>query len=99
MSPKCQTPRGTSRAPLPTRRAIGAPKVSPTSIGVKVSAELSRALSSTGISMTNPLTRSGEAAAASSAAFAPREVPPITARSISSRSSSAIAWRPKIVIE
>ena len=41
------------------RRVTGAPKVSPTRIGVKNAAQASIALSSTGISMTMPRTRSG----------------------------------------
>ena len=80
-------------------RATGAPKVSPASSGVKPIAQPSSALSSTGISINSPLTRSGAAAAASSDALAPSEVPPSTAWSTSRWSSSAIVWRPKIVIE
>ena len=77
-------------------RATGAPKVSPTSSGVKAIAHPSRALSSTGISISMPFTRSGAAAAASSAVLAPSEVPPMTALSTPAWSSSAIVWRPKI---
>ena len=59
-------------------------------------AQPSSALSSTGISISMPLTRSGAAAAASSVAFAPSDVPPITACFTPAASSSAIAWRPKM---
>ena len=85
--------------PLMVALSAGAPNVRPTSSGVKASAQPSSALSRTGISITSPCTRSGAAAAASSDALAPSDVPPITARSTSRWSSSAIAWRPKIVIE
>ncbi len=68
----------------------------PTSSGVKAMAQPSSALSSTGISISMPFTRSGAAAAASSVTLAPSEVPPITACFTSAWSSSAIAWRPKV---
>ena len=70
--------------------------MSPTSSGVKAMAQPSSALSSTGISISMPFTRSGAAAAASSVTFAPSEVPPITACFTPAWSSSAIAWRPKV---
>ena len=76
----------------------GAPKVSESSSGVKAIAQPSSALSSTGISTSIPRTRWGEWAAASSVVFAPSEVPPTTALSISRWSSSAIVWAPKIDI-
>ena len=79
MSGSSEPVRGASRAARPSRRATGAPKVSPTSSGVNASAQPSSALSSTGISTSSPRTRSGAAAAASSAALAPSDVPPITA--------------------
>ncbi len=80
-------------------RAIGAPKVRWTISGVKASAHPSSALSSTGISISRPFTRSGAATAASSDVFAPSEVPPMTAWSISRWSSSPMTWPPKIVME
>ena len=72
----------------------GSPNVSETSIGVKASAQPSRALSSTGISTIMPRTRSGAVTAASSVAFAPSDVPPTTASSISRWSSSATICSP-----
>ena len=99
MSGSSEPVRGASRVTRPSRRAAGAPKVSPTSSGVKAIAQPSSALSSTGISTSSPRTRSGAATAASSVALAPSEVPPITACSTSTWSSSPIAWRPKVVIE
>jgi hypothetical protein len=65
---------------------------------VNVSAQPSSALSSTGISISIPFTRSGAAAAASSVVLAPSEVPPITAWPTPAWSSIAIVCRPNSVI-
>ena len=81
------------------RRVTGAPKVSPTRIGVKNAAQASIALSSTGISMTMPRTRSGACDATSSVVLAPSEVPPITAWSSSRWSMSASTSSPNVRIE
>ena len=88
--------RGMRPATAPIARATGAPKVRWTINGVKASAQPSSALSSTGISISSPLTRSGAATAASREVLAPSEVPPITAWSISRWSSRAMTWPPKI---
>ena len=77
----------------------GSPNVSATSSGVKASALHSSALSSTGISITIPRSRSGAAEAISSAVLAPSEVPITTACSISRWSISAITCSAKMPIE
>ena len=68
-------------------------------IGVNAIAQPISAWSSTGISITIPRTRSGAAAVASSATFAPSDVPSTTASGSSRWSSSAITWRPNAGIE
>ena len=68
-------------------------------IGVNAIAQPISAWSSTGISITSPRTRSGARTAASSATFAPSEVPSSTAPSAPSSSSSAITCAPKAGIE
>ena len=79
----CHGSRGTRRAPADTSRITGSPNVSATISGVNASAQPSSALSSTGISITMPRSRSGASAAASSAVLAPSEVPSTTASSTS----------------
>ena len=90
---------GTRRAAAESIRIAGSPNVSATISGVKASAQPSSALSSTGISTTMPRRRSGASAAASSAVFAPSEVPRTTASSSSRWSSRAITSAPNVVIE
>ncbi len=57
----------------------GSPNVSANSSGVKKAAQAGIALSSTGISITMPRSRSGASAATSSVMLAPSEVPPTIA--------------------
>ena len=64
-----------------TRRITGSPKVSATISGVNAIAQPSSALSSTGISITMPRSRSGASDATSSVTLAPSDVPPTTASS------------------
>ena len=96
---RSERPRGTRFAPALTTRAIGAPNVSPTSSGVKITPHATSALSSTGISITSPRMRSGARTAASSVTFAPSDVPPTTASSSSRWSSRATVCSPKSGIE
>lgn len=77
----------------------GAPKVSEIISGVNAIAQPSSALSSTGISISIPRTRSGAAETTSSVVLAPSEVPPTTARSMSRWSISASTCWTNNVIE
>ena len=87
------------RAAAATRFVIGSPKVSEISSGVNAMAHASNALSRTGISITRPRIRSGARTPASSVTFAPSDVPPTTASSISRWSSSATVCSPNSGIE
>ena len=91
--------RGTARAPRASSFITGSPKVSANSSGVNAAPQAGIALSSTGISMIIPRSRSGASAATSSVMLAPSEVPPTTACSSSRWSSSATAWRANSGIE
>ncbi len=73
--------------------------MSANSSGVNAAAHAGIALSSTGISMIIPRSRSGAIEATSSVMFAPSEVPPTTASSRSRWSSSATVWCAKAFIE
>ena len=90
---------GIRRVSHETARMSGSPSVSAVISGVKASAQPSRALSSTGISMTMPRTRSGATAQTSSAMLAPSDVPATTAWSTSRWSSRPTTCSPKNVIE
>ena len=91
--------RGTRRLTEASGFSSGSPKRSPASIGVKMAATDSSALSSTGISTHIALTRSGASLATVEGVFAPSEVPPITACSMPRWSSRPTTCWPKKVIE
>ncbi len=91
--------RGTHLTPRASAFIAGSPNVSANSSGVNAAAQAGIALSSTGIWITMPRSRSGATAASSSVTFAPSEVPPTTAWSRSRWSSSASACRANSEIE
>ena len=87
---------GSRRVSRETAFMTGSPTVSATISGVNATAQASSALSSTGISITMPRSRSGASDATSSVAFAPSDVPPTTASSNPRWSSSATtSWAKK----
>ena len=77
----------------------GVAYLSAISSGVKAAPQAGIALSSTGISMIIPCSRSGACEATSSVILAPSEVPPTIARSSWRWSSSAIVCRANSAIE